>query len=259
MNVSSALKFFSRRSLVSGVVGLILTAAPFLMATAAAGDPYEPPNDVAAYQSYTAGTAQSGQPMPSPAERNRLEARLNYAEAQYARAREVGDRGAAKHWKRNIKHLTRELSAADRAEGSGYGAPAYLPFQGPYNASAGPAYPQPYPPTMPPYGYPGAPAALYPSAGYPPSGYPAYPNGAGAFSYGTPGATGSTGGLSSLLGPLLGGGSALSAAPYPSAGYPQAGYPGAAAGSPYGAPAATGSMGGLSSLLGPLLGGGSIP
>ena len=65
------------------------------------------------------------------------------------------------------------------------------------------------------------------------------------------------GGLSSLLGPLFGGGAAPSAAPY--AGYPQAGYPNAAAGSAYGAPGATGSMGGLGSLLGPLFGGRSTP
>jgi hypothetical protein len=53
------------------------------------------------------------------------------------------------------------------------------------------------------------------------------------------------GGLSSLLGPLMGGGAAPSAAPYP--GYPQS--PNGAGGSPFGA------SGGIGSLLGPLLGG----
>jgi hypothetical protein len=279
MNVSAALNFFSRRNLVSGVAGLILMVATILPAiptAAIAGDPYDSPDDAAAYQAYT---AQYGRPMPPPpqyferpdyAPRGQLEAQLNYAEAQYDRARQAGDRAAAKHWKKDIKHLRRELYGEGRAEGPGYGAPAYMPPQGPsYGPPAsayapptreyappGPAYAQPYPSMMPPYGYAGAPPAPYPPAGYPPSGYP---NGAGASIYGAPGATGSMGGLSSLLGPLLGTGAAPPAAPYPPAGYPQAGYPGAAAGSPYGVPATTGSMGGLSSLLGPLLGGRSTP
>jgi hypothetical protein len=51
MSVSSARKAFSRR-ILSGVAGLILIAAP-LMVTAAAADPYNTPDDVAAYQAYT--------------------------------------------------------------------------------------------------------------------------------------------------------------------------------------------------------------
>ena len=115
MNVSSARKSFSRR-IFSGVAGLILIASP-IMVTAAAADPYNSPDDVAAYQAYTA--QHYGQPMPPPgqytappnyAQRNQLEAQLNYAEAQYNRAQQSGDWRAAKHWKKQIKHLRRELS-----------------------------------------------------------------------------------------------------------------------------------------------------
>jgi hypothetical protein len=273
MNVSSAPKAVSRR-ILSGVAGLILIAAP-IMVTAAAADPYNTPDDVAAYQAYSGQNAQYGQPMPPPgqysappsyAQRSQLEAQLNYAEAQYNRAQQSGDWGAAKHWKKQIKHLRRELSGQGRpggpGYGSGYGAPTYVPPQGPSYAPPSSAYAPPmqeYPPPGQAYAPP------YPPAGYPPSGYPpaGYPNGGSAYPYGAPGApgqTGSTGGLSSLLGPLFGGAGAPSAAP--PAGYPQAGYPNAAAGSPYGAPGApgaTGAMGGLGSLLGPLLGGRSTP
>jgi len=251
MNVSSARKIFARR-ILSGLAGLVLIAVP-IMVTAAAADPYNPADDVAAYQAYT---AQHGQPMPAPAQypappgyaqRYRLEAQLSYAEAQYNQALQFGNRGAAKHWRKQIRHLRRELSREGRAEGpgygSGYGAPAYMPPSG-----YGPRMQQ-YPPQAPAYAQP------YPPTGYPP---PGYPNGAAAaFPYGTPGAPGPTGGLSSLLGPLLGGGAASSPAPYP--GYPQTGYPNAAAGSQYGAPGATGSMGGLGALLGPLFGVRSTP
>lgn len=260
MNVSSARKAFSHR-ILSCVAGLILIAAP-LMVTAAAADPYNIPDDVAAYQAYT-GHGQYGQPMPPAghylarldyAQRNQLEARLDYAEAQYNRARQAGDSGAAKHWKKQIKHLRRELSSGSRQErpgyGSGYGTRDYMLPQEPYGPPAL-AYGPQYPPPGTAYAQP------YPPAGYPPTGYPnagsPYPYGAS----GAPGQTGSTSGLGSLLGPLLGGGGAPSAAPY--AGYPQAGYPNAAAGSPYGAPGATGQMGGLGSLLGPLLGGQTAP
>jgi hypothetical protein len=267
MSVSSARKSFSRR-IFSGVAGLILVASP-IMVTAAAADPYNSPDDVAAYQAYTA--QHYAQPMPPPgqytappnyAQRNQLEAQLNYAEAQYNRAQQSGDWGAAKHWKKQIRHLRRELSGEGGlgyGYGSGYGAPGYMPPQEPYDPPAS-AY-------VPPSGY-GPPTQQYPPPGpayaqpYPPTGYPptGYPNGAAASPYGAPsvsGQTGSMGGLSSLLGPLFGGGAASSAAPY--AGYPQAGYPNAAAGSAYGAPGATGSMGGLGSLLGPLFGGRSTP
>jgi hypothetical protein len=283
MNVSSARKFFSRRMILSRMAGLVLIAAPALMAfpTAAAADPYCPSaDDAAAYQAQY-----YGQPMPPPSQypgqpaygqRSQLEAQLNYAEAQYNRARQAGDQGAAKHWKKQIKHLRRELSGQGHAEGPGYGAPAYMApnEQQPYPPAtaygpppqeyAPPAYAQqPYPPAgYPPGAYP---PAEYPQAGYPNAGYPygaaAAPSGAPW--YGAPAATGSTGGLSSLLGPLLGTGAAPSGAPY--AGYPQAGYPNGAPGSPSGAPGTTGttgsmgSMGGLGSLLGPLLGGRSIP
>jgi hypothetical protein len=260
MNVSSARKGFSRRILF-GVAGLIFVAAP-LTVTAAAADPYQPPDDTAAYQAYT-GRGQYGQPMPPPgqylapvdyAQRNQLEERLNYAEEQYERAQQAGDRGAAKHWRKQIKHLRRELSGEGHQEGpgygSGYGTRDYLPPQGPYGPPVS-AYGPQYTPPGAAYTQP------YPPAGYPPTGYP---NAGSPYSYGTPGApgqTGSMGGLSSLLGPLLGGGGAPSAAPY--GGYPQAGYPNAGAGSPYGAPGAAGQMGGLGSLLGPLLGGQTAP
>ena len=123
MNVSFARRIFSRR-ILSVSAGLILIAAPIL-ATAAAADPYHDPDDVAAYQAYT---AQYGQPMPPPgrypappnfADRNQLEARLNYAESQYAQARRAGDERAAKHWKKQIKHLSRELSGGGYPHGSG--------------------------------------------------------------------------------------------------------------------------------------------
>jgi hypothetical protein len=265
MNVSSAPKAVARR-ILSGVAGLILIAAP-LMVTAAAADPYDTPGDVAAYQAY--GQAQYGQPMPpsgqypapSYAQRNQLEAQLNYAEAQYNRAQQAGDWGAAKHWKKQIKHLRRELSGGGHQEGpgygSGYGAPSSMPPMGPSYSPPGSAYEPPMQGYPPPgqgqaYGQP------YPPAGYPPTGYP---NSGSAYQYGAtgaPGQAGSTGGLSSLLGPLFGGGGAPAGAP----GYPQAGYQNPAAGSPYGAPGSSGqmgSMGGLGSLLGPLLGGRTTP
>jgi hypothetical protein len=230
----------------------VLIAMPL---SAGAGEVYDPANDVAAYQAYTRPAY--GQPRPpqigyfgSPGyvRRDELLARLNYAEAQYDGARQAGDRVAAKHWKRDIKHLRREIAAAERVRGSGYGAPgyvippqrpSYLPpapgFRPPVYASPMTAYSQPYPSSMPPYGYAGAPPAPYPS-GY--ANAPASP-------YGAPATMGTTGGLGTLLGPLLGGGPVASGAQYP-----QAVYPGAAAG----ATATTGSMGGLGSLLGPLLG-----
>jgi hypothetical protein len=258
MNVSSRRAF--SRLILSGVAGLILIGAP-LMVTAAAAEPYDTHDDVAAYQAYT-GQGPYAQPMPPSAQypaplgyaqRNQLEQRLNYAEAQYNRAQQAGDWGSAKHWKKQIRHLRRELSGGSHEEGPsygsgyGYGAP-YMQPQGPYGPPAS-AYGPQYPP--PAYGQP------YPPTGYSPAGYP---NAGSVYPYGAPGQTGSMGGLSSLLGPLLGGGGAPSAAPY--AGYPQAGYPNAAAGSPYGAPGALGqtsSMGGLGSLLGPLLGGRTAP
>jgi len=280
MNVSPARKFALRQNVLSGVAESAVMAIPVLVAlavlmsipaSAAAGQP----DDITAYQS-----AQYGQPMPPappypgpPAPyvpRNQLQAQLNYAEAQYNQARQAGNQGAAKHWRKEIKHLRRQLYGNGHAEAPGYGAPAYMPPQGPYYPPAsayapptqeygapGPGYAEPYFPSTPTYGgYAGAPPAPYPGAGYPPAGYP---NPAAASPYGAPGASGSMGGLTSLLGPLLGGGSAApAAAPYPTAGYPQAGYPNAAAGYPNAAPAAAGSMGGIGSLLGPLLRGGSI-
>ncbi len=255
------------RQILSGVAGLIMIAAPLVVATGAAADPYNTPDDVAAYQAYTGQRqySQYPQPMPPPgqypppsyAQRNQLEAQLNYAEAQYNRAQHAGDFSAAKHWKKQIKHIKRELSGGGHHGGpgysSGYGAPGYMPAQGPSYAPPGSAYVPPmqgYPPSMQGQAY----AQPYPPAGYPPTSYP----GGGYGAPGAPGQAGSTGGLSSLLGPLFGGG-APSASP---GGYPQAGYPNAAAGSPYGAPGSsgqTGSMGALGSLLGPLLGGRTTP
>jgi len=265
MNVSFARRIFSRR-ILSASAGLILIAAPIL-ATAAAADPYDDPEDVAAYQAYT---AQYGQPMPPPgryaappnfADRNQLEARLNYAESQYAQARRAGDERAAKHWKKQIKHLSRELSGGGNPHGSGPGASAFMPPGGPSYGPPPSAYAPPMPENAPPgYAQQFYPPSGYPSAGYPVAGYPAagYPA-AGYPPYGAPGLVGqppSTGDLGALLGPLMGGGAAPSAAPY--GGYPQV----ANAPSPYGASGAvgqTGSAGGLGALLGPLLGGRSIP
>jgi hypothetical protein len=231
---------FSRtcgRRILSALVGLVLVAAPLMVSVAAADS-----DDIAAYQAYT---SQRDYPPPAPyaapsmgiAQRNELQARLNYAEAQYEQARRAGDRAAAKHWRKQVKHLSRELYGERHAEGPGYGAPALMP-------PAGPAYPPPafYGPPAQPYAAPGYvqqpyPPPGYPSAGYPPSG--GYPT-TGYPSYSAPAAAGSTGGLSSLLGPLMGGG----AAPYP--GYPQS--PNGAVGNPYG------GAGGIGALLGPLLG-----
>ena len=266
MNVSFARRIFSRRILAASA-GLILIAAPIL-ATAAAADPYHDPDDVAAYQAYT---AQYGQPMPPPpgryavppnlTDRNQLEARLNYAESQYAQARRAGDERAARHWKKQIKHLSRELSGGGNPHNFGHGASALVPPGGPSYGPPPSACAPPMPENAPPgYAQQFYPPSGYPSAGYPPAGYPAagYPA-AGYTPYGAPGSLGqpaSTGGLGALLGPLMGGGAAPSAAPY--GGYPQ----GANAPSPYGAPGAvgqTGSAGGLGALLGPLLGARSIP
>ena len=281
MNVSFARRIFSRR-ILSASAGLILIAAPIL-ATAAAADPNHDPDDVAAYQAYT---AQYGQPMPPPPGRyaappnfpeNQLEARLNYAESQYAQARRAGDERAARHWKKQIKHLSRELSGGGNPHRFGHGASALMPpggrcYGAPPFASA-PPMPENVPPGYaqqfyPPTGYPSAgyPPAGYPAAGYPYNGYPqtgdpnaVYPYGTATSPYGAPGALGqpaSAGGLGALLGPLMGGGAAPSAVPY--GGYQQ----GANAPSPYGVPGAvgqTGSAGGLGALLGPLLGARSMP
>jgi len=242
------------RRILSALAALVLVAAP-LMAGVASADP----DDIAAYQAYTSQrgyppSAPYAAPSLGPAQRNELQARLNYAEAQYEQARQAGNQGAAKHWRKQIKHLSRELYGERPAEGQGYGPPAMMaPGGAPYGpppAFYGPpaqAYPapgyaqQPYPP---PAGYPAAGYAPgYPSAGYPSTGYPAtgYPYGGAA-----PG--GSMGGLGSLLGPLMGGGAAPSSAPYP--GYAQS--PNGANVSPFGA------SGGIGSLLGPLLGGAPV-
>jgi hypothetical protein len=286
MNVSSDRKLFSPRKLLSGVAGLILMAAPLLTAmptAAAAGEPYGPPDDVAAYQAYAQQYAQPphiARPVP-PSEypgqpnyvrRNQMESQLDYAQAQYNRARQAGDRAAARHWKKEIKHLKRELSERRRREGSGYGTtypPPRQPYYGPPPSAYAPqspeypvprsAYAQPYPPNMPPsgYAYPGAAPMPYGPSGYSPSA--GYPNTAVAASpYGAPGATGPTGGLGTLLGPLLGTGAMPSAQ---QAGYPQAGYPATAAPAPpYGAPAASSPMGNvINSLIASMRGSGSGP
>ena len=266
MNICTARKFLAHRKILSGLAGLVLMAIP--MSAAAGGSP----DDIAAYQSAQYGQPY-GQPMaplpqyPGPsgsyARHNQLVAQLNYAEAQYNQARRSGNRQAAKYWRKDIKHLQRELSGRGHAEGRVYGAPAFMPPQQPLYAPPASAYAQP----MQEYGPPPSPAYAqqpYPQAGYPPTGYPpaGYPQATAAPyvapGYGAPGATGSTSGLSSLLGPLLGTGAAAPSGA-PVANYPQAGYP-----TEQPAPStrhrrATGSMGGLSSLLGPLLGGGSIP
>jgi len=233
------------RGILSALAGLILVAAPLIAGVASAD-----PDDIAAYQAYTSQrgyppSAPYTAPTLCPAPRNELQARLNYAEAQYQQARQAGDQGAAKHWRKQIKHLSRELYGERHAEGPGYGPPAMMPPGGqPYGPP--PAF---YGPPAQPYPAPGYAQQPYPPAGYPAAGYASgYPptgyHPAAGYPYGAPAATGSMGGLSSLLGPLMGGGAAPSAAPYP--GYPQS--PNGAASSPLGA------SGGLGSLLGPLLG-----
>ncbi len=221
MNVSSVRKFLSRRLLLSGLVGLILIGAPMGVA---AGEPYDAPYGPPAYQTlpaqYEAPAAAPYYPgsRNSIARRNQLRARLHYAEAQYQRARESGDRGAAGHWAKESKHLRHELFKLDRhAERNSYGMPAEMTpppapvYPPPASAYAQPmpeyvpplpTYAQPYPPTMPPAGYAGAPPA-YPPMPYPPAAYPTAP---AASPYGS-GATGSMGSMvNSLLGPVLGSG-----------------------------------------------------
>src|SRR5215469_11502181 len=182
------------RRILSALAGLILVAAPMMVAVAAADS-----DDIAAYQSYGSShgyppSAPYAAPSMSFAQRNELQARLNYAAAQYEQARRAGDRAAAKHWRKQVKHLSRELYGERHAQGQGYGQ-------------------EPFPPT-------GYPAGGYPAPAYPAPGYPVA----------APAASESMGGLGSLLGPLLGGGAAPSAAPY--AGYPQS--PNGAAGIPGG-------------------------
>lgn len=231
MSVSCVRKFLSRRMLLSGLAGLILIGAPM---GAAAGEPYYAPYGPPTYQTLP---AQYGAPAAPPyygapaapppyypgsrnsmVRRNQLRAQLHYAEAQYQRARESGDRGAAGHWAKEIKHLRHGLSKLDRhAERNSYGMPAEMApppapvYPPPASAYAQPmpeyapplpAYAPPYPPTMPPSGYTGAPPA-YPPVPYPPA---AYPNAPATSPYGT-GATGSMGSMvNSLLGPVLGSG-----------------------------------------------------
>ena len=205
MNISSARQSFSRRKVPTRLAGLFLPALAILSAvsilaaipaSAVAGEAYYQPDDTAAYQA-----AQYGQPMPPPpqysapnpyARHRQLVAQLNYAEGQYNLARQAGNRQAAKHWKKQIKHLQRELSVGSLEQGPGYAAPAYIPSQQPsYAQSASayaqpipegpvPSYSQPYPQasapygyaTTPSYGYPNAPQAPYPPAGYPSAAYP---------------------------------------------------------------------------------------
>ena len=230
--------------ILSALAGLVLVAAPLMVGVA-----WADPDDIAAYQAYT---SQRAYPPPAtyarslaPAQRNELQARLSYAEAQYEQARQVGNQGAAKHWRKQIKHLSRELYGERHAEGQGYSGPAMVP---PGGAPYGPPPPAFYGPPAQPYAAPSYGQMPYPpsgytaagyASGYPPAGYPAT-----GYPYGAPAASGSMGGLSSLLGPLMGGGAAPSAATYP--GYPQA--PNGATSSPFGA------SGGIVSLLGPLLG-----
>jgi hypothetical protein len=201
MNVYFVRKALSRREILLRGAALVLIVMPILMTRATlavAREPTDQPNDVAAYQSCTgqAYPVQYGQPMPPPppypgtldyAQRNRLQSQLNYAEAQYHRARAVGDREAARHWKKDIKHLRRELYGARHAEGTGYGShaclnyrePSYVPpasayapppqeYGTPEYGAPGHGYVQPYP-AMPPYGYNGATQGPYPPAGYAPS------------------------------------------------------------------------------------------
>jgi hypothetical protein len=54
------------RQILSGVAGLIMIAAPLVVATGAAADPYNTPDDVAAYQAYTGQRQYSQYPQPMP-------------------------------------------------------------------------------------------------------------------------------------------------------------------------------------------------
>ncbi len=203
--------------------GMVLLAPRALMA----GEP----DDISAYR------AQYGQPPPPGAypgqpafARQKLMEHLNYAEAQYEQARRAGDREAARHWRKQIKRLRRELSESAHA--------AWAPMlEPPPSSFPGPGYPG--------YGY---------AQPYMPAPYPSQTPPVVAAPYGR-----SSGGLTSLLGPLLGAGPAQSPAAYPAyqgPGYPGPGYPaGAVPNGAAGAPA----MGGIGSLLGPLFGARSAP
>ena len=254
----------ARARSVKSVFRAVPALAAFLLATGVAllapralmaGEP----DDISAYQ------AQYGPPPPCGAypggpvhAYQNLIQHLNYAEARYVQARQAGDREATRHWRKQIKRLRRELSGSARtARAVPYWAPLPEP---PHSSYAGPGYsgyeyrppymPAPYPPQTPPvvavpYGQP-----ALPSGGY--AGGPA------ATPFGSSAAPGS-GGLASLVGPLLGGGSAQSPVAYPAyqgPGYSGPGYPaGAAANGAASAP----TMGGIGSLLGPLLGAHSAP
>jgi hypothetical protein len=118
------------------------------------------------------------------AQRQRIIARLDYAQAQFHAARASGDRKLSARWATYIKNLNHSLAAFDaRAARAAYGA-----YNHPGYAAA--------PPPISPYPYSG-----YPSAGY--SG--GYPNAAayGASPYGTSPLGGI---MSSLVGPMLGSG-----------------------------------------------------
>ena len=87
------------------------------------------------------------------------EARLHYAESQgRVQARRAGDERAAKHWKKQIKHLSRELSGGGNPHGSAHGASAFMPPGGP---SFGPP-PSAYAPPMPANAPPGYAQQFYP-------------------------------------------------------------------------------------------------
>src|SRR5215469_4670255 len=156
------------RRILSALAGLILVAAPMMVAVAAADS-----DDIAAYQSYGSShgyppSAPYAAPSMSFAQRNELQARLNYAAAQYEQARRAGDRAAAKHWRKQVKHLSRELYGERHAQGQGYGTPYGPPAVMP------PGGAPPYGPPPPFYGPPAQPYAApgYAQEPFPPTGYP---------------------------------------------------------------------------------------
>jgi hypothetical protein len=235
---------------VSAAISAVLVAIAIAWAGVAVAQPYGVPDDIAAYEAQAGRPFPPGGPYLGASQIPQLKARLEYAEARYDDARRMRDRAAARHWKKQIKHLRRELAerhvAAER-----YGAPLALPPQTLGSSSSYPAASSWYP--------------QGPSPAYPPSyGSSAYPGAYGPAGAANPSGTGA---LSTMMGALLGRSpaGAMPASGYPMNGYPPsgyqtgygpAGYPQAGS-QPSGGPASGGSMGdAVSSLLGSM--GGAI-
>ena len=135
----------------------------------------ECPDDISAYQAQYEQRVFPPGPYPGAPvyARQKLIERLNYARAQYVEARQLGNRAAARYWKKEIQRLRRELVETRHAAGE---RPSWAPRTGglyllvpaptyPGTGYAGPYMPTPYPAQIPSgavaYGQPPLPAAGY--------------------------------------------------------------------------------------------------